>query len=68
LADKEAAMKLFFILLATLFIKSVGLSRMNTMRQSIGLEPLTELEVEDARRKSGAWREDLKKVQKRYGD
>jgi hypothetical protein len=54
LADKEAAMKLFFILLATLFIKSVGLSRMNTMRQSIGLEPLTELEVEDARPAHGA--------------
>jgi hypothetical protein len=38
------------------------------MRQSIELEPLRELELENALMKSGAWREDLKKVQKRYGD
>lgn len=68
MADNQAAMKLFFILLATLLIKSVGLSGMNTMRQGIGFEPLRELEVEDAHRKSGAWMEDLKRVQKRYGD
>ena len=40
----------------------------NFIREQIALEPVSELELEAAHMKSGAWREDLKKVQKRYGD
>jgi hypothetical protein len=40
----------------------------NFIREQIALEPVSELELEAAHMKSGAWLDDFKKVQKRYRD
>jgi hypothetical protein len=61
-------MKLFSILMLTLYRFSRIEQDENTMRQSIGLEPQVSSSLENAHMKSGAWLDDLKKVQKRYGD